>query len=274
MTQQQQLASDGFIARDSGAWTKEKLYYLDRYLDIVSVGMKKNWAGRLYYVDLFAGPGKCRIRGSNEEFDGSPMIALKFNFAKYFFVESDAECYAALKARVEARAPEKDVEILLGDCNDVIDKIKVPPTGLGLAFIDPTGVSPLAFVTIRKLAQDRKIDLIINFHEGMGIRMNLGQYTRSAASALDRFMGSSRWKERYKQSLESFDQVCSEIAKEYLGNLRSLEYLAFDSDRIPVRSDQNTLLYYLLFASKHPRGNDLWRKIKQIGPHGQRGLFS
>ena len=274
MRQQQQLASDSFIARDSGAWAKEKLYYLERYLDIVSVGMRRKWAGRLYYVDLFAGPGKCRIRGSSEEFDGSPLIALKFNFAKYFFVESDEECYGALRARVEARAPEKDVEILLGDCNDVIDKVKAPPRGLGLAFIDPTGVSPLAFDTIRKLAQNRKIDLIINFHEGMGIRMNLGQCTKSAASALDRFMGSSRWKERYKQSLESFDQVCSEIAKEYLGNLRSLGYLAFDSDRIPVRTDQNTLLYYLLFASKHPRGNDLWRKIKQTGPHGQRGLFS
>jgi three-Cys-motif partner protein len=236
--------------------------------------MKRKWAGRLYYVDLFAGPGKCRIRGSSEEFDGSPLIALKFNFAKYFFVEVDEECYAALKARVEARAPEKDVEILLGDCNDVIHKVKPPPHGLGLAFVDPTGVSPLAFDTIRKLAQDRKIDLIINFHEGMGIRMNLGQYTKSAANALDRFMGSSRWKERYRESLESFDQVCSGIAKEYLGNLRSLGYLAFDSDRIPVRSDQNTLLYYLLFASKHPRGNDLWRKMKQIGPHGERGLFS
>jgi hypothetical protein len=68
MTQQQQLASDGFIARDSGAWAKEKLYYLERYLDIVSVGMKKKWAGRLYYANLLAGPGKCRTRGSNEEF--------------------------------------------------------------------------------------------------------------------------------------------------------------------------------------------------------------
>jgi three-Cys-motif partner protein len=272
MAQQQQLGSDGQIVRDSGAWAKEKLYYLEHYLGIISAGMKRMWAGRLYYVDLFAGPGKCRIRGSNEEFDGSPLIALKFNFAKYFFVESDEECYRALRARVKARAPEKDVEPLKGDCNDVIDKVKAPATGLGLAFIDPTGVSPLAFDTIRKLAQNRRIDLIINFHEGMGIRMNLGQYTKSAANALDRFMGSSRWKDRYKQSLESFDQVCSEIAREYLGNLRSLGYLAFDSDRIPVRTDQNTLLYYLLFASKNPRGNDFWRKITRIDPYGQRHL--
>ena len=87
-------------------------------------------------------------------------------------------------------------------------------------------------------------------------------------------MGSARWRERYGQSLTSFDQVCAEIAKEYLDNLRSLGYLAVDSDWIPVRTDKNRLLYYLLFASKNPRGNDFWRKIKRIGPHGERGLFS
>lgn len=94
MAEQQQFGSDGLVVKDSGVWAKEKLYYLERYLDIVSVGMKKKWAGKLYYVDLFAGPGKCLIRGTNnEEVDGSPLIALKFNFAKYFFVESDEKCY-------------------------------------------------------------------------------------------------------------------------------------------------------------------------------------
>src|ERR1019366_7008642 len=111
------------------------------YLDIFSVGMNKKWAGKLYYVDLFAGPGKCLIRDTNEEIDGSPLIALKFNFAKYFFVESDKGCRRALAARVKARAPEKnkDVEIIQGDCNDEIDRLNLPPSGLGLAFIDPTG---------------------------------------------------------------------------------------------------------------------------------------
>jgi hypothetical protein len=45
-----------------------------------------------------------------------------------------------------------------------------------------------------------------------------------------------------------------------------------DGEQIPVKADKNVLLYYLLFASKHPRGNDYWRKISLIGPHGQRKL--
>lgn len=160
-----------------------------------------------------------------------------------------------------------------GDCNETIELAGLPSDGLGLAFVDPTGISQISFDTIRKLTTGRQVDLIINFPEGMGIRMNLFQYTQTETNALNRFMDSARWKERYQKSLASFDQVCREIAEEYLENLRSLGYLALDNAWIPVKTEQNTLLYYLLYASKNPRGNDFWHKIKRIGPRGQRELF-
>jgi three-Cys-motif partner protein len=274
MAEQEQSGSDGLVVRASGGWAREKLYYLERYLDIFSVGMKAKWSGRLYYLDLFTGPGKCRIRDTEEETDGSPLIALKFNFAKYFFIEADTRCCQALTARVKDRAPEKDVDIIQGDCNKEVLKLKLPASSLGLAFIDPTGVSNIAFETIRRLAEGRKIDLIMNFPEGMGIRMNLHQYTDTEKNALNRFMGSARWQQRQREAPTSFDQMCKGIADEYLENLKDLGYLAVDSDWIPVRTDQNALLYYLLFASKDPRGNDFWHKITRKDPHGQRHLFS
>jgi len=275
MTEQEISATDGLPVRSSGAWAEEKLYYLRRYLDIFSVGMKNKWGGRLYYVDMFAGPGRCRIRRSEKELDGSPLIALtEFDFAEYYFFEANPACYQALDARVKKRAPNKlkKVKMIPGDCNDTIDQVNLPSEGLGVAFIDPTGIAPISFETVSRLTDHRQLDLIINFSEGMGIRMNLHQYTETDTNALSRFMGSQRWKARYQQSLTSFDQVCSEIAKEYLANLGTLGYIAVDSDWIPVRTDKNALLYYLLFASKKPKGNDFWRKIKQIGPYGQREL--
>ncbi|HEV2350528.1 MAG TPA: three-Cys-motif partner protein TcmP [Terriglobia bacterium] len=275
MSQKSEPGSDGFVARASGKWAKEKLYYLEHYLKIFTVGMGSKWRGKLYYLDLFAGPGKCRIRDTGEEIDGSPLIALKFNFAKYFFIEADEECYQALTARVRVSAPEKanDVEIVRGDCNEKIPNMKLPEWSLGLAFIDPTGVSPIAFDTIRSLAKGRKIDLIINFPEAMGIRMNLHQYTETEKNALNRFMGSARWQESQRAEPTSFDAMCKQIADEYLENLKGLGYLAVDNELIPVKTDKNALLYYLLFASKDPRGNDFWRKIVRIDSHGQRNLF-
>jgi three-Cys-motif partner protein len=154
---------DGLPVRASGIWAKEKLYYLEHYLDIFSVGMHKKWHGKLYYIDLFAGPGRCLVRETKEEVDGSPLIALKFDFAKYFFVETDSANYTALSARVKTRSPQKDVVIIPGDCNEEIGKIKPAVGSLGLAFIDPTGISSIAFDTIRVLTQSRQMDLIINF---------------------------------------------------------------------------------------------------------------
>jgi three-Cys-motif partner protein len=268
------LGNDGLPVRGSGIWAKEKLYYLERYLDIFSVGMQQKWHGSIYYVDLFAGPGQCRITETGEEFDGSPLIALKFNFAKYFFFESDPACFKALETRIRARAPEKlrNITLIPADCNKKIDQVKPTSGALGLAFVDPTGILPIAFETIRKLAANRKIDLIINFHEGMGIRMNIHQYPKKEQSALKQFLGSDRSIKQFRTAPSSIDQVCHEITNEYRDNLRGLGYQVVDGDRIPIKTDKNALLYYLLFASKDPRGNDFWRKIGLIDPHGQRKL--
>lgn len=270
MSEQPSMGSDGLPVRESGTWVREKLYYLERYLDIFSVGMKKKWAGKIFYIDLFSGPGKCRIRETEEEIDGSPLIALKFDFAKYYFFESDPECYRALLARRQTRAAHKDVEIIPGDCNTLIDKVKLPPSSVTLAFIDPTGLSPLVFETIRALTANRKVDLIINFHEGMGIRMNIHQHAKKEGGALDSFVGSGRWRQRSGSGPSAIDDLCREITLEFEDNLRGLGYQTVDRDHIPVKTDLNSLLYYLIFASKHPRGNEFWRKITLISPYGQR----
>ncbi|HYB62467.1 MAG TPA: three-Cys-motif partner protein TcmP [Methylomirabilota bacterium] len=268
-------SSDGLVVRESGRWVKDKLYYLEHYLKIFSVGMHNKWLGKLYYVDLFSGPGRCFIRETREEVDGSPLIALKYDFANYFFFENDPACYDALVKRIKTKAPDKirSISVIQGNCNDEITRVKPPASpSLGLAFIDPTGISQLSFDTIRTLVKQRKMDLIINFPEGMAIRMNLHQYRESENTALDTFMGSDRWREQYKLQPTSFDQVCRLIAQEYLDNLRRLGYEVVDGSQVPVRTEGNTLLYYLLFASKNPKGNEFWKKIGTISSSGQRKL--
>lgn len=78
--------SDGNLTMVVGPWAKEKLHYIRRYCDIFNTGMKDKWETRTY-VDLFSGPGKCVIEGTEEEIDGSPLIALQCEepFTHYFF---------------------------------------------------------------------------------------------------------------------------------------------------------------------------------------------
>jgi three-Cys-motif partner protein len=144
--------SDGLPVRCVGAWAKDKYFYLKRYFEIFTSAMKDRWKGELYYIDLFAGCGKCRVRETCEEIDGSALVSLsvKYPFKKYFMVELDSDALNALKKRVE-RAPYKDrVKIIPGDCNEKIDKIiaEIPERSLSLAVVDPTGLH-IKFETLK-----------------------------------------------------------------------------------------------------------------------------
>ncbi len=43
------LASDDLIAWRTGAWAKDKLFYLARYFYIFNAGMQKKWSERIIY---------------------------------------------------------------------------------------------------------------------------------------------------------------------------------------------------------------------------------
>ncbi len=67
------IASDGLLARKSGEWAKRKLHFLRNYCGITTVAMRKKW--RLRYLDVMAGPGRCKNAETGAEFPGSPFVA-------------------------------------------------------------------------------------------------------------------------------------------------------------------------------------------------------
>jgi len=74
------LASDGLPIRPARIWTREKLTYLTKYATAFMVAMAKKrgpegW-DRLVYLDLLCGPGRDIDTDTDEEFPGSPLIAL------------------------------------------------------------------------------------------------------------------------------------------------------------------------------------------------------
>jgi len=55
-------------------WAKSKHYYIENYLDLFVRAISRKWGGNINYLDLFCGPGKCLLRKTGEEVDGSPLI--------------------------------------------------------------------------------------------------------------------------------------------------------------------------------------------------------
>lgn len=257
---------DGLIVRPSGPWIEKKFFYLTRYADIFTRGMGKKWnRGGLTYIDLFAGPGRCLIESSGQVKDGSPLRALNYEFSKYIFIESDKSNLAALRERCKKSPKFPQIEFIEGECNAVIQEVK--PTGLSLAFIDPTDID-IPFDMLTTLTRGRQMDLLLNIQFGMDLRRNFKLYLKQGgASKLTRLLGGDWTGNRMDSPRDAFE----------LFKRRMSERLGYSTVRFKdmgVRNDKkNALMYFLVFASKHPKGLEFWKKITTKDETGQMELF-
>jgi three-Cys-motif partner protein len=230
--------------------------------------MGEKWPGRLGYLELFAGSGLAVERG--EELDGCPLIAAAADpgFNRMAFVEQDVELVAALEERLRRRGIGPDRALVLaGDANDpfvlATAAAFLPAPGLIFAFIDPEDINghwdAIRFVANLSTRRQR-FDFLIN--------LPVGSMKRNPESdAITRVLGTSAWRARAAAG-EPLGMVIREtLAEQFRG-------LGFNvAEHMEIRAyESETPVYDLVFASRHERGIDFWRKIQTVGPTGQREL--
>lgn len=255
---------DNLAVRESGPWIDNKHKLLNYYGDLFANGMKYKWPVRVYY-ELFSGPGKCVIRDTNEEEDGSPLQVLKYDFSRYIFTEMNVVLAKALQTRLATHPKASLCEIWCGDCSEAIDHVSIDPNALTFSFIDPTGIGHAPFSLIEKLNKKTRVDLLINIQHGMGIKMNMHQYRPDAdeQSALTRFLGNDGWKTLAADNPRAFFLGVLDLYKKQLATLG----FSAGGREVLISNTRNTPLYLLLFASKSPRGQDFWDKsLKGVLP--------
>jgi len=268
---------DGLLLRPVGYWSKDKLRYLAAYMDIFTTSMHDKWF--TVYVDLFAGPGKSKIRDSNEIIKGSPLVALDlpYAFGKHIFLEAEAEALIALERRTAQYKERLEIYTKGIDCNSSPTEVTklIPSNSLTLAFIDPEGCD-IHFSTIKALANSGRVDLFMTFPMGMDLKRNVDVAANSLSSSrtkYDHFFGSTDWRQTYLAALSSrgWNFAIRRTMEFYKSQLTKLGYVQVDaSDEIVIKDTRNNVpLYYLLFASKHARGKDFWKKISSRTPSGQ-----
>ena len=93
-----QSVIDGLPIRCVGDWAVEKIFMLVQYFGIFSNGMKNKWAGKLNYIEICSGPGRCINRTSGDEFNGTSMAILEHpafqNVYKALFFDIVANLYS------------------------------------------------------------------------------------------------------------------------------------------------------------------------------------
>lgn len=276
MTELPRTGSDGLPVRKSGRWAREKLHFAGRYMGIFNAGMQRQWRERAY-VDLMAGPGRCVDQQG--EFDGSTLLAVRCQpgFTHLVAVERHAGLAQALRTRLHEVRP-RQAEVIVGDCNDAVVVARVRasiPRTLTFVFVDLLGME-VSFDTLADLTHERRMDLLFTYQES--------DLTRNARRAMDgadgprwdRFFGTPDWRNvirSVERGLHPHRTVKHALMDFYARRLGTIGYQHVEVLAEPVRNDRRAPLYRPVFASKHGRGSDFWRKISAQPPDAQPHLF-
>jgi len=270
---------DGLPVRCVGEWAYDKIYRLVQYFGIFAGGMKNQWTG-LNYVEIGCGPGRCIIREDCTELDGTALAIVRnrrfSSIQKAIFVDASPRVTKILNQRIVGLGATPVAQALVGDYENESKLCKIfddlPPRSLNFVFIDPTECD-VPFATIEKIV-DRigNADLLINVALGTDVNRNIVPAILSsthvrAREKYERFLGVPGFCaqpdviELAKRS--DHDGLRRKFAETYRERLRKLGYL--HTDIRPVRH-----YYYLLFASRNPKGLEFWLKSCEIAPDNQR----
>lgn len=265
--------ADGLPASDVGIWTLEKHERLRKYIES-SRAARRKFGGRTAYVDLYCGPGRSKIRETGAFIDGSPLVAWDagakhgVQFSEFLIADSNDQYLEAAKRRLEARGAK--VRVFPGEAEAVVDQVieVLDPHGLHLGLLDPFRLGDLPFAVIRKLAQVKRMDLLVHV-SAMDLKRDLHNYLRTdGPKHLDRFAPEWRSHVDTKQRAEL---VRLAIFEHWKGLLKQLGTSANECVEA-VENSKSAELYWLVFVARHGLPHKLWSDIANVTPQGR--LFS
>jgi three-Cys-motif partner protein len=259
------MAADGLPARVVKAHNAHKAHYINEYASTVAVAMQNKWPYRAF-IDTYAGPGICWVEDTGEFVKGSPLIVAEAKpaFTHHILVDKDEVCARALTKRIGATG----AKIICDDSNAyrVIDAVRaeIPSRGcLSLALLDPQGCS-LKLETIRRLTEDRPMDLLINLPIHSLFRCLGAGYWQ----ALDAVLGPD-WPKLALHGVPGWRAAVRAHYREKLGEM-GYGYTAAKEVRGEKR---NGRLYDFILASKHPLAKRLFEEVTKETAHGQLSLI-
>lgn len=265
--------NDGLYLPEVREWSLEKYKLVGSYCDIFTAGMKNMW-NQLIYIDLFAGAGLARIKESKRVYFNSAFVAMSIpnKFTKYILCEQDNERFEALQQRVKNNFNHLNVELIHGDSNLNIEKVKaaIPKFGKGntllpFCFVDPYSLN-LNFSTIRSLSNNL-MDFLILQALHMDANRNFEKYKNDENERIENYLGNPNWRHEFDNNYRTPDKFVTYLADSYQNNMINLGYQPTKHMHQIRSNEKNLPLYYLAFYSKHPRGEDFFQKIqKRVKP--------
>jgi len=190
-----------------------------------------------------------------------------YPFTHYYLNDANPVAVATLTKRLDTE--RANVTITTLDCNEAARAAGAaafasPERTLALAFIDPTGFQ-ISFDAIAEMTRVRRIDLIITF---MTDHLRRFIAEPPLERSLDSFFGSPEWRKLVDVRMSGETLTYRRLLDHYKERLATLGYQDVD-DHLRITRPNGRTIYHLVFASKHPRGADFFRRISQKDSRGQ-----
>ena len=263
---------DGLPAEDVGIWAKEKHDYLCRYIDISrSTRAKFLGPGKAgaTYIDLFCGPGRCKVRESGEWIDGGVVAAWKKSregnapFSQVFIGDLDTQRRQAAATRLRnLGAPVVEID---GAAVDAVMRIvaQLNAYGLHFAFLDPFDLAALNFDIIVALSTLRRIDMLVHISQ-MDLQRNVVSYATTDNSPFDSF--APGWREKVS-IIQGQQELRQQIFQFWRDKVAALGVWPSTDMRL-LTGSKNQPLYWLLMAAKHSLPHRFWVTASNVEGQG------
>ena len=244
---------------ETGQWSIIKLLTLLRFVPIYTKIIKSpkqaQYFDKMYYIDLLAGSGLCKVGKKGDVVAGSALIAASLcyhEFDQYFLVEQNAVQKDALEARL--REKTSNLTIHNCDCNDCIGDImeQIPERSHYLAFVDCEGLD-IGWANM-KILFEKQGDILFNLQTSSVARLpqkvkNRVTGWQATKEKLNWFFGDERWKKCHGHE---------DFLNAYINKIRE------ETKRqivlpLPVKGPRG-YRYDILLATRRTRGGSPWIK--------------
>lgn len=264
---------DNLVAEEVGVWAKEKHEYLCRYIDI-SRAVRAKFLGigkaGATYIDLFCGPGRCRVRDTGEWIDGGAIAAWKKSheggapFSQIYIGDLETRRREAAASRLRALgAPVVEIHgAALHSVKEVVARLN--QHALHFAFLDPFDLANLNFEIIVALSQLRRIDILVHVSQ-MDLQRNAISYAMAEESAFDSF--APGWREKVSLG-QSHQALRYQVFQYWRDKVAGLGVWPSTEMKL-LTGGNNQPLYWLLLAAKHTLPHKFWATASNVEGQGR-----
>jgi three-Cys-motif partner protein len=262
-----------------GIWSEVKLDIIKEYASAYSKIMeawRRDKINRLswIYIDGYAGPGYHVSKTTGERVDGSPLIAMKIQppFHEYHFIDTEEARARQLR---ELAGDRKDVYTYTEDCNrvllrDVFPRAKRSDYRRALCLLDPYNID-LTWEVIDAAGKSESIEIFLNFMvmdiNRNAMRKRIEKSIQSKVDQLTRLVGDESWKDAGYRKVETlfgedYEKVSNdEFAEWFRQRLINKAGFKFVPKPMPMKTKNNSVIYYLFFASQKPAASTIVTQI-------------